>query len=68
MSDGLTYTIQFRRKGELNWSDWRFCRAAKVASWKSEPKANAYCDRLSAANLGHEFRAVAWLDCFSISR
>ena len=62
----MRFTIQYRRKDSETWTDWRFCSAARVATWKSEAKANAYCERLKVRNPDCQFRVVGWLEAFSI--
>ncbi len=62
----MHFIIQYRRKDSKTWTDWRFCSAARVATWKNEAKANAYCERLKARNPDCQFRVVGWLEAFSI--
>jgi len=64
----MHFTIEYRRKGEKEWNQWSFCRAAKVATWKSEERANAYCARLAKANPDFEYRVMGWVEVFSIPR
>jgi hypothetical protein len=60
-----TYTIQFQTK-DGRWHDWKFCAAAKVASWKTESGAEKYVERLRKANPDKRYRVVFWPDIFVI--
>lgn len=64
----MHFTIDYRRKGTKQWNPWRFCGAAKVATWKDEKKAYAYCARLEASNPDFEYRVTGWIEAFSIPR
>ena len=62
----MHYTISYRRNGTEDWHDWRFCKGARVATWRSYEKAEAYCRRLQAKNPDFQFRTTGWLEAFSI--
>ncbi len=59
------YTIQWQDK-DGHWHDWKFCKQAKVATWKKEATCDNYMKKLEAANPDVKFKVVFWPGFFSI--